>query len=229
MGIARWERMSLRKNASRHRIGAAIVLCAGLALAGSPAGAQDPAFDTSEIVRTAHMSALLEKTFIGVDVLRVEIDFGRETASALRDLADRGAFTDELAEQIAARAFRADHAFVRVRFQRDVTLDQFVEGVRENLRHAYDAGMINGEMYQNTSRRLPQWFGFLRERGFREGDQLLYRAHPHRLRTVMLDAEGNEMLDQTDLGVMPRLTLLSGYFAPGTDLREPLIRSLLAD
>lgn len=217
--------MTLVKRRGR-RFGATGLLVGVLVFGGAPAGAQDPPFDTAEIVSSAHMSALLDKTILGIDVLRVDIDFDRETASALRDLARRGDYSDELAHQIAARAYRADHAFVRARFQRDVSLDQFVDGARGSLRRAYEAGMINEEMYGAASRGLPRWFGALRERGFREGDRLLYRAHPHRLRTVIVDREGNELLDRTDLGVAPRLTLLGGYFAPGTDLREPLIRSL---
>ena len=40
--------------------------------------------------------------------------------------------------------------------------------------------MIDEDNYQNISRNLPRWFGFLAEHGVKSGDRILYREiYPH--------------------------------------------------
>src|SRR5690606_409383 len=136
------------------------------------------------------------------------------------------AYSEELEENIARRAYLAQNAVVRVRFERDASLYAFLDAVRKNLRRALKADMIDLDTYRRVSQRLSQWFGFLRERGIREGDWLYYRVRPDSLRTVFVANDGTKLLDHHSDGEEPRLALLGGYFAPGSDLREPLIHSL---
>ena len=121
----------------------------------------------------------------------------------------------------------ADEVFIRLEFKRDVSLNRWAAAVRTSLEKAWRAGIIDEDNYQHVSRNLPVWFRGVAERGFRNGDQILYRGYPDRLRTVLVSADGEVLLDQTDAGTAPRVALLGGYFAPGTDFREPLVRSLL--
>jgi hypothetical protein len=107
-----------------------------------------------------------------------------------------------------------------------VPLHRWVDGVRENLERAWRAGLIAQDNYERVSRNLPIWFHVIAERGFRNRDALLYRVYPDRLRTVLVSAAGEVFVDQTDAGAAPRRALMAGYFAPGSDIREPLVRSL---
>lgn len=172
------------------------------------------------------MHMLLEKTFLNIDVLTVEMRFGDDTAEALRTLAEGRKLDGALVNSIATRAYRAEDAYVEIRFKRNVSLGDFVDAVRKNLARARKAGMIDEVNYQNVARNLPRWFGFLEERGIEEGDRILYRARPSSMRTIYLEHQGRVDLDQTDSGAGPRLALLGGYFAPGSDFREGLVASL---
>jgi hypothetical protein len=103
-----------------------------------------------------------------------------------------------------------------------------VQGVRESLEKAHQWGVIDRELFRHTSDRLPEWFSAIAQRGFRQGDRIVYRTHADRMRTMLVGSDGKVFVDQTDRGSGPRRALLGGYFAPGTDFREPLIRSLLS-
>ncbi|HZO15279.1 MAG TPA: hypothetical protein VFB62_18525 [Polyangiaceae bacterium] len=196
-----------------------------------PALAQEPPLDTSALTnnRYGKMEALVEKTFLQVNVASAKIRFDDQTARNLERLARGQEYSAERAERIARTAVKAQNAYAVVRFERDVPLDRFIKAVRQNLQRAKKAGMITEENYQHVSNQLPKWFGFLKQRGIKKGDRFLYRARPQGLRTVMVDSHGKEMLDQTDAGADSRLAMLSGYFAPGSDFRKPLIESLFED
>ena len=56
---------------------------------------------------------------------------------------------------------------------------------------------------------------------------MYYRIHNDSLRTVYLDSDGGTLLDQVDVGPERRLSVLGGYFAPGSVFRDKLIDSLL--
>jgi hypothetical protein len=73
---------------------------------------------------------------------------------------------------------------------------------------------------------LARWFAPLKKRGIREGDRFAYRGRPAGLYTLVVDHEGEKLLDLTQEGSEPKRTMLASYFAPGSDFREPLVRSL---
>jgi hypothetical protein len=197
-------------------------------LVGPTGRAQQPPLGGDELGRNPYgrMHMLLEKTFLNIDVLAVEIRFGPDTADALRALAVNRAPSAALTERIAARAYRAEDAYVEIRFKRDVGVEKFIAAVRKSLERARRAEMIDEDSYQSISRNLPHWFAFLNEQGIKSGDRLIYRARPTSLRTVFVDRKGLVRLDQTDSGTAPRLALLAGYFAPGSDFRNGLVASL---
>jgi hypothetical protein len=176
----------------------------------------------------ARMHMLLEKTIFSVDVLTVDIRVDEPTRQEFARIAKGRAYSDNLADQIARTAVQAEQVFVSARFERDVSLNRWVEGVRESLEKAHQSGVIDRELYRHTSDRLPEWFSAIARRGFRTGDRILYRTYPDRMRTMLIGSDGKVFVDQTDRGSGPRRALLGGYFAPGTDFREPLIRSLLS-
>jgi hypothetical protein len=175
----------------------------------------------------SRMHMLLEKTVFAVDVLTVEVRFDSATQGRFRTLARQHGDSEAFMGRMAEAAVHADEVFIRLEFKRDVALNRWVAAVRESLEKARHAGIIDESTFRHVSDNLPVWFHGIADRGFRYGDQILYRGYPDRLRTVLVTAEGKVLLDQTDAGTAPRLALLGGYFAPGTDFREPLIRSLL--
>lgn len=174
----------------------------------------------------SRMHMLLEKTVFRVDVLTLEVRFGQETARRLEETARGKQLSAAIADRIAEAAVDADEAYVDLEFLRGVSLDRWVQGVRESLTLGRRAGLIDEKTLLHVHRRLPEWFAVVAERGFRKGDQILYRAYPDRMRTVLISNDGRVLLDQVDKGASPGRAMLAGYFAPGTDFREPLIGSL---
>ncbi|MGH7127762.1 MAG: hypothetical protein ACREIV_04285, partial [Planctomycetaceae bacterium] len=141
-------------------------------------------------------------------------------------IADGRMPSSTLADSIADLAAHATDAFARLRFERDVGLDQFLDGIRDNLVHARDAGYINAAEHDEISAGLPGWYAFLADRGIEDGDVMLYRIRGDQLRVVYIANDGTTLLDRTDPGAHRRLAVLGAYFAPGSDFREGLIRSL---
>jgi len=201
---------------------------AAFALAPLPAAAPSPPVGTEHMGTGpyAHMEGKLEKTLLQVDVFRARLRFGTEAAEDLEALAAGEELDEALESRIANTAHQARHAILRVRFLRDVDFDTFIDAARTNARKARDADMISSETYRHVRDSLPRWFAFLKDDGIHEGDRLIYRARPESLRTLYVDEAGTERLDQTDDGAEASRAALAGYFAPGVDIREPLIRSL---
>jgi hypothetical protein len=178
------------------------------------------AWDPQVVIET-----LLEKTIFKVDVLRLRLRFDHETTARLRELATDGpghASTDSIASVVLA----STDVWARIRFERDVSLSQFIDGVLDDLERAVDAGIVSEAEFDRLQANLPQWFGFLEARRIHDGDELWYRIRGDTLRTLFVGGSGEVLLDQTDVGSGARLAVLGGYFAPGTDLRDGLIQSV---
>jgi len=204
-----------------------LLVVAGLAV--GTARAQVPGMDPGDLGRDPYgrASFVLRKTIFNFDVLFVEIRFGRDTASALAALAASRKPGPELTALIASRAYVAEDAFVEIEFKRDVSLDQFLDGVRQNLERARRANMIDEADFRRISSAMPRWFAFLEDEGIKKGDRIFYRIRPDSLRTVYIDRTGRLRLDQTNPGATPGRPVLGSYFAPGSDFRDGLVNSLL--
>ena len=185
-----------------------------------------PAAGTLATGRFATLHALLEKTFLRIDVLKLDITVGRDTAQRLATLINGRRYSDALADQAAQVLIPCEDALAHVVFLRGISLNQFLTGVRDNLDCALRAGIMTREQHRMVLDSVPSWFGFLRERGIEEGDTLFYRIRGDSVHTQMRDARGHVLLDRTDVGVAGRLGVLGGYLAPGSELREDLLRSL---
>lgn len=192
-----------------------------------PVPAQTGMFDTAGLGDGPHARAcmLLERTVFRVDVLTVELRLGPHTAERVRGLVATNAPRDS----IARVALRSRDAYVRIEFVRDVGMDRFIEGVREDLRRVADAGIIDRETFEGVSSRLPGWYDFLEGRGVREGDELLYRVRGDTLHSGYRSASGELLLRQTDVGRERRLAVLGSYLVQGSSFREGLLGSLLGE
>lgn len=200
-------------------------------LAASPLAAQvalSPPLDTASLGRGPYsrMSVLLEKTIFKVDVLTLDVHFGQSETRDLESLAAGNEYSASLADSIADVVIHSRDAFAEIAFERGISLDQFLDGIREDLGKARKAEIISGETYRHVTERLPVWFGFLRERGIKEDDRLFYRIRGDTLRTVFVSVEGEVPLDQVDVEASARRAVLGSYYAPGSSFRKGLIRSL---
>lgn len=174
----------------------------------------------------ATMRMLYERTLFAVDVLRLTVSFGAEDGRKLEALAANRRYSRQLADSIARIATTSRDALIRIRFERDVSQDQFFDGVKDNLSKAVAADIIVESTYDMISGNLPVWYDFLAERGIKDGDEIVYRILGDTLRTQYIVYDGEVVRDQTDSGAERRLAVLGSYYAPGSNFREKLIRSL---
>lgn len=172
----------------------------------------------------SRMHLLLEKTILKVDVITIDVRVDAKAQSEFVKIAGGKKIEGAVEEQLAKAALAVDNAVVQMKFERDVSLNQWVDQVGKSLDKAVAAGYLSAATKEQVHSNLPRWFAVIKERGFREGDKVLYRVTRTSLRTVLQAVDGKTLLDQTDPGAAAK-TLFAGYFAPGTDLR-PLLRSL---
>lgn len=189
----------------------------------APGSGQCEGSDSDAVVT---MEMLLERTIFQVDVLTLTVRLGGTAAARLRGLADGRTLTPEVADSAARIAAHATCGRTHLDFQRDVSLDRFFDAVRETSLAAREAGFISSGTYRLIDRSLPEWYAFLDGRGIREGDRLAYRVRDDTLGIRYRSAEGKLLLERQDVGADRRRSVLGGYFAPGSDFRDGLLRSL---
>jgi len=187
-----------------------------------------PSLDSSDLAQGPYsfMHMLLQKTFLKINVATIEVRVDKPTQTRFAGLARGQAYSEGLAQQLANVAIGAERAVVEMRFKRDVSLNRWIDVVRDNLKQARAAGLIAPDLEKRVSQGLPQWFAALRERGYEKGDRLIYAVGPDTLRTVVVSAGGQVFVDRPEREQGTRRVVLASYFASGSDFREPLLRSL---
>ncbi|NIN71639.1 MAG: hypothetical protein GTO46_06860 [Gemmatimonadetes bacterium] len=205
-----------------------VVLTASVATAQTPAGSASADGTVEGREGSVRMYTLLEKTIFKVDVLTVEIWLGEEDARLLEGIIAGGRYSSDVADAVAEVAIYSEDALVRLEFVRDASFEQFLAGVDENLRLVPSAGIIPDADYQGISENLPRWFAFLAERGIHKGDKITYRIRRDTLHTRYLAADGQVLLDQTDVGSSAPLSVLGSYFVEKSEFRKGLVSSLFA-
>jgi len=115
-----------------------------------------------------------------------------------------------------------------IEFVRDVTLDQFLDGVNADLRNARRAGLLATPSTAPSPPACPGGYGFARADGIRKGDQIVYQLDPQSVRTRFLRRDGSTPLDDVSAGRARRNSPLASWLAPGSDFRNQLLRSLSA-
>jgi len=195
-------------------------LVASLAVFGMRGDAAPLATD-----RYGHMHMLFEKTWFGIDVARVDVWFDQATRDRFRELAAGQRYSDQVAERIARTALQAQDVDVRVEFLRDVSIREFYDAARDNLVRARNAGYISKDTFAIAWRGVQTDFAPLAKRGLEEGDRLIYRARVDSLQTIVMS--GNRvLLDVTSHDLGARRSMIASYFAPRSDFRKGLIKSL---
>jgi hypothetical protein len=186
---------------------------------GSPEWAQGP---------YSAMHMLLEKTVFSIDVLTVTVRVGKLVHRRLVDVigTNKQYCEKPLGERLAKVALDADDALVEVGYLRDISFEQWMEGVIENLDRAETAKLITKDVRQRVQARVPVAFAAIKERGYERGDRLLYRVRADSVRMVVVSEKGKIYVDTTDVDKDAPRVVMASYFAPKTDFREPLLRSL---
>lgn len=210
-------------------LAAALGLAAVLLAPALVAGGALPSLDAPELAQGPYssMHMLLQKTVLKINVATIDVRVDRPTQSRFTELARDKGYSYELDAQLAATAIGAAHAVVQMQFVRDIPLNRWVGVVRDNMELAREAGLITRDIERKVSDGIPQWFAPLADRGYQKGDRLIYAVSPDALRTVVVSASGQLLLDLTEREQGARKVVLASYFAPKSDTREPLIRSLV--
>jgi hypothetical protein len=198
-------------------------------LAGATmADASFPSLDSPELAQGpfAYMHMLLQKTILSINVATIEVRVDKPTQSRLAGIASGQQYSDALGQQLANVAIGAERAVVQMRFKRDISLNRWMGVVRENLEQARKAGLINADLERQVGQGLPQWFAALKDRGYEKNDRLVYAVGPDSLRTAVVSAGGQVLVDRADREQGTRRVILASYFAYGSEFREPLLRSL---
>jgi hypothetical protein len=208
----------------------AAALAAALSVGSLLFAAPVPSLNAADLARGPYssMHMLLEKTILKVDVLTVDVRFGKKIHPQLVKIAKGKQYSDGLGQQIAKVAIGADDALVQLKFVRDVSLDQWIDAVRDNLEQAREAGLISAGTEKKVSAGLPNWFAAIKDRGYKKNDRVLYRVRSDGLRTVVVAADGKVLVDRSDKGSEAPRVVMASYFAPGSDFRELLLKSLFS-
>jgi len=192
-----------------------------LLLAVSPVAAQ------TEPARGRWMGTLLERTFLRIDVLTVDLCLDAAAGARIEALtagADRVA--GAVADSVTRAVLESGQATARVVFRRDLTLSRFLESVAEDQGKAVSAGLLSDTASRAIRDALPGWFAPLRERGIFDGDQLVYAMGSDSIRSRYIGRDGSVLLDRMDTGRERRISVLATWLAPGASLRNGLLRSL---
>ena len=109
----------------------------------------------SETSRYGRMQMVLEKTFLRIDVVRLEVQLGPEDADRIEAAVRGRERSRELTDSIANISIYSRDAFITAEFRRNLSARQFLGGTQDNLRIVRDAGLIGEDHYEELSEGLP--------------------------------------------------------------------------
>jgi hypothetical protein len=174
------------------------------------------------------MRMCLERTLLNVNVISVRVRFGVGAQRQIRALASGREYSDRLAARIARAAVHADEAQAVLHFQREVELEQFLTSLHKGAREATEVGWINSTTATRLRGYLSDWFGPLRGRNFQKDERLVFGGVGSRLTMRLLDRSGKLLIHRRVEFRNATTAMLAFFYVPGSDLREPLIRSLFS-
>jgi hypothetical protein len=211
---------------ARLRVGCAVVTLASLATI--IARAQPASSDTTRLAEGPHasMHASLERTIFKVDVLSLDIRVDPRTQLELRALAQGHDYSALRADRIVGAVLQADNALVHVRFEHDISVARYLREAETQLRLAARSGMMPRDTADAAVAAFSRLLALLGERGFEDGDVLVYRVRPDSVRVLVRADDDRILLDRTIDDPRASRAVLGSYFAPDSPFREELVRSL---
>ena len=212
----------------RRSAAAGLLLGGALALAAGAVAAAVPSLEAPDLAQGPYsaMKMTLKKTILRINVADIDVRVDKAVQGRFSALASGKGYSKDLAQELAKVAIDAGHAVVQMKFNHDVSLDRWMGVVKDNLEQARSAGLITKDLEQQVGQGLPQWFSPLKDRGYEKGDRLLYEVRPDSLHTAVVSKDGKVLLDRVDNEAGVRKVVLPSYFAPESDFREPLLKSL---
>ncbi len=174
----------------------------------------------------AKMAMRYERTIFNVDILQLEVGFDDETARTFSSLVQGRSYDEVIAQQVVDAALAAPDVMVRTQFLRDVTLDQFLGGMRDNLRNARENGYLTTDEERVIARETTDGYAILADRGIRKNEVMWYRLRGDTLHVALVAGDGEVLVEDRPVGPERRMAVLGGYLSEGSDFREDLIRSL---
>jgi hypothetical protein len=172
------------------------------------------------------MAMRYERTIFNVDILQLEVGFDDETARTFSSLVQGRSYDEVIAQQVVDAALAAPDVMVRTQFLRDVTLDQFLGGMRDNLRNARENGYLTTDEERVIARETTDGYAILADRGIRKNEVMWYRLRGDTLHVALVAGDGEVLVEDRPVGPERRMAVLGGYLSEGSDFREDLIRSL---
>lgn len=166
---------------------------------------------------------VLEKTFLKIDAVRLELNILNGTPARVTELIDGSTRDDELEDSVAAVYLSTDGADLRMTFLVSFDLERFLDGNRDSLNGLAEAGIISGDdaerLYLENERR----FAILEESGMKEGDRLEHELRGDSITTRFIDASGVTRIDELRVGPERRAALLGSFFGPESEFRDGLL------
>ncbi len=206
-------------------LGFAIGAGASVAVADGPL----PSLDAPDLGQGPYsaMRMRLQKTILNINVADIDVKFDKATQAKMAELARGKPYSEALAHQLSLLTLDVKNAMFQMKFLRDIPLNRWIGVVKDSLDQAKAAGLITASMEDAVMKGLPEWFGALKDRGYEKGDKLMYAITPDGVRSVVASAGGKVFVDRFDKGHDGRRVVISSYFAPKSEFREPLLRSLV--
>jgi len=174
----------------------------------------------------AVMQAVLKKTFLHVEVARVQIRVDSETQRRLAMIAEGRTESRALDGGAVRAVMQAHDVLITSELLRDVPFDRYREAVYSDLRAARAAELVSEDAYTSVIRLLPEWLRSLQARGVHKGDRFLCRVGPDSMRALYRSGEGRTLVDANITNGAPGRAVLAGYLAPDSTFRKDLLSSL---
>jgi len=166
---------------------------------------------------------VLEKTFLKVDAVRLELSIMDETPVHVAELIDDSSRDDALEDSVAAVYGGAEGADLRMTFLVSFSLERFLDGNRDSLNGLAKAGVISGEDAERLFLENERRFAVLDEIGLQEGDRLEHELRGDTITTRFIDVSGVILVEETRVGPERRAALLGSLFGPESDFRDGLL------
>jgi len=170
---------------------------------------------------------VLEKTIFQVDVVQVTMRVDSSGADRLAPLAAEDEPSPALADSVAAIVLSTPDVDVDLRFVHGASQKQFLNGIRDNLKLLVKVGWMSEAQSESLQGKLAGWYAFLKDRGIRVGDTMLYRVRGDTIRYVYVGVGDEVLLDFVGNDPADRVSVLGSYLVPGSDFRNKLVESLL--
>jgi len=215
---------------SNHFLLVAVLILAATSLGSAATLAQPPLLAewSRGVGEGAHanLAFKFEVTFMKIDVADIEARVTPATAAALGALVQEGKLDKKRKNEAAELLLAAETVAFRLVFLREGGLDRFLEGTRQHLEAARNAGLLSAWEYSTIWDGLQRTMVTLNERGALAGDQLLYRVEPGKVRVMYLGDDGAPLVDTIHAGDFWARGIKGSFFSPGSRFRDKLIRSL---